>query len=68
VATGENVSWEPGMGLVEALQHYWAFYVLTSFGWDAWNALANVVLILAVGGPLLRVLSRFHDRFMIDWR
>lgn len=68
VATGENVSWQPGMGLAEALQHYWAFYVLTSFGWDAWNALANVVLILALGGPLLRVLGRFHDRFMIDWR
>jgi energy-coupling factor transport system substrate-specific component len=68
VAAGENVSWTPGMGLGEALQHYWAFYVLTSFAWDAWAALVNVILILVTGTALLRVLGRFHDRFMVEWR
>ena len=52
VAAGENVSWTPGMGLGEALRHYWAFYVLTSFAWDAWAALVNVILILATGTAL----------------
>ena len=43
VATGDEVSWAPGLGIVETLRHYWAFYVLTSFGWDAWAALCNVL-------------------------
>ncbi len=68
VATGNDVSWAPGMGIAETLQHYWAFYALTSFGWDAWAALVNVVLIALAGRSVLRILTRFHDRFMIDWR
>lgn len=67
VATGENVSWAPGLGFLETLQHYWAFYVLTSFGWDTWTALGNVVLIAVAGRSVLRVLSRFRDRFSIEW-
>jgi energy-coupling factor transport system substrate-specific component len=67
IASGEEVSWAAGMGIVETLRHYWAFYVLTSFGWDAWAALGNAVLIVAAGRPVLRVLSRFHDRFMVTW-
>ncbi len=67
VATGENVSWAPGMGLAETLRHYWAFYVLTSFGWDAWAAIGNVVLILVIGGPTLRTLRRSRDRFAISF-
>jgi energy-coupling factor transport system substrate-specific component len=68
VATGENVSWAPGMGIAETLRRYWAFYALTSFGWDAWAALGNVALIAVAGRSVLRILTRFHDRFMIDWR
>ncbi len=68
IATGENVSWAPGLGFVETLRHYWAFYVLTSFGWDAWTALGNVVLIAVAGRSVLRVLLRFRDRFTVQWR
>ena len=66
IATGDEVSWAPGMGIAETLQHYWAFYVLTSFGWDAWAALCNVLLIMLVGRSVLRILTRFHDRFTIE--
>ena len=68
IATGENISWTPGLGFIETLRHYWAFYVLTSLGWDTWAALGNVVLIAVGGRSVLRVLSRFHDRFMIEWK
>jgi len=68
VATGERVSWAPGMGLAETLQHYWAFYVLTSLGWDAWAATGNVLLIFAIGRPTLRTLSRSRDRFAVSFR
>jgi energy-coupling factor transport system substrate-specific component len=67
IATGNEISWEPGLGLLETLRHYWGFYVLTSLGWDAWAAIGNVLLIALAGRPVLRVLSRFRDRFMIDW-
>lgn len=64
IAAGEHVSWVPGMGIAETLQHYWAFYVLTSFGWDAWAAIGNVVLIAIAGGPVLRTLRRASLRFI----
>lgn len=68
MASGESISWQPGLSLGKTLKHYWSFYLLTSAGWDAWRALANVVLILTVGRPVLDVLSRFRDRFQIELR
>jgi energy-coupling factor transport system substrate-specific component len=53
------------MGLGETLRHYWSFYLLTSAGWDAWRALANVVLVLVAGRPTIDLLVRFRDRFQI---
>jgi energy-coupling factor transport system substrate-specific component len=68
MAVGEGVSWHPGQSLGEMLRHYWAFYLLTSAGWDAWRALANVILVAAMGRPVLDVLLRFRDRFQIELR
>jgi energy-coupling factor transport system substrate-specific component len=65
VAQGESISWEPGMGLGLTLRHYWSFYLLTSAGWDAWRALANVALVLVAGRPTLDLLTRYRDRFQI---
>ena len=66
-ALGESVSWRPGLGLAESLRHYWAFYLLTSAGWDAWRAVANVALVLVAGRPLLQLLLRFRDRFQVRY-
>lgn len=68
VAQGESISWRPGMGAGDTLRHYWSFYVLTSAGWDAWRALANVALVLVAGRPTLDLLVRFRDRFQISFR
>jgi len=59
---GGALSWQPGYSLVQTLQHYWSFYIATSFAWDAAGALANAVLILATGIPILRSLRRFAPR------
>lgn len=67
VATGDSVSWHPGLGAVATARHYWAFYVLTSAGWDAWRALANVALIAIAGRPTLHVLLRYRDRFTVHF-
>lgn len=55
--------WAPGLGLGETLRRYWGFYVATSLAWDSLRALANVVLIAALGGPVLKELRRFQARF-----
>jgi len=66
MAVGEGISWQPGQSLGETLRHYWSFYLLTSAGWDIWRAVANLTLILALGRPVLDVLTRFRDRFQVE--
>lgn len=60
---GPDVTYAPGVGLAEALRRYWNFYFLTSFGWDLLRSACNAIAIATLGGPLLRALARFHDRF-----
>jgi energy-coupling factor transport system substrate-specific component len=55
--------WTPGLGLLTTLQRYALFYVTTSLAWDSMRAIGNVLMILAFGGAILRVLRRFHARF-----
>ncbi|MEO6629004.1 MAG: ECF transporter S component [Aquihabitans sp.] len=59
---GSQLSWQPGMALGETLQRYWSFYVATSFAWDAAGAMANAVIIVAVGRPLMATLRRYANR------
>jgi energy-coupling factor transport system substrate-specific component len=59
---GGQLSWSPGLGLAETLNHYWSFYVATSLAWDAASALTNAVLILLTGAVLMRTLRRFAHR------
>jgi len=56
--------WAPGMGLLETLDAYWHFYLTTSLVYDSFRAIANVVLVLALGRPLLRLLARYRARFI----
>jgi energy-coupling factor transport system substrate-specific component len=67
IATGDDVSWQPGLGVATTLRHYWAYYLLTSAGWDAWRAIVNALLLLVAGRPVLGVLLRFRDRFQVTW-
>lgn len=60
---GSSVAWSPGMSLGETLHRYGAFYLSTSFVFDLFRAAGNVVLVLALGGPILAVLERFRSRF-----
>lgn len=55
--------WAPGISVPETIRRYLAFYLVTSFLWDAMRMVGNFALILALGMPVLRVLRRFHDRF-----
>ena len=63
VETDAGLYWIPGMSAGETFRHYAKFYLVTSLGYDLFRAIANAVLVLALGGPLLRVLERFRRRF-----
>ncbi len=61
-------TWTPGIGLGETLARYAAFYAVTSLGWDLIRALGNVALILLLGAPTVRALTRFQRRFYFEVR
>jgi energy-coupling factor transport system substrate-specific component len=63
IAGPASQSYAAGMGFVAILQHYLAFYLVTSLVWDAAAAVGNILLILAFGLPTLRALRRFKQRF-----
>ncbi len=53
----------PGLSLKETVSRYARFYLITSLGHDLFRAGGNVLLLLALGGPALRVLERYRERF-----
>lgn len=55
--------WQPGMGMIESLKHYAAFYGLTSLWWDLGRAGGNALLTWLFGIPILKLLRRFQRRF-----
>ena len=59
-------TWRPGIGLGETLARYAAFYAVTSLGWDLVRAVGNVALILLLGAPTIRALTRFQRRFHFE--
>ncbi len=60
--------WGPGIGLGETLARYAVFYVATSLGWDLVRAVGNAALILLLGAPTVRALTRFQRRFYFEVR
>jgi energy-coupling factor transport system substrate-specific component len=57
------LSWQPGAGLGAGVVRYAAFYAATSLYWDVARAAGNVILIVVVGLPTIRALTRFRERF-----
>lgn len=60
---GQAVFWQAGRGFWATLVRYTLFYLTTSLWWDAGRAFGNFGLILLVGGPVLKLLARFQQRF-----
>ena len=48
---------------MDALERYGRFYLVTSLGFDLFRAAGNVVLVVLLGGPILRLLERYRQRF-----
>jgi energy-coupling factor transport system substrate-specific component len=60
--------WTEGIGLVESIKRYMAYYLVSSFFWDVIRAMGNLVLILILGAPTLRALRRFKRRFTFNYQ
>lgn len=56
------LTWQAGAGLRSTLANYATYYVVTSLAWDFGRAAGNVALLLVVGLPVIRALTRFHQR------
>jgi energy-coupling factor transport system substrate-specific component len=66
LAAGPDIAFEPGAGPAETLRRYWNYYLLTSLGWDLLRSVCNAVVLVMLGGPLLRALLRFRQRFTFE--
>jgi energy-coupling factor transport system substrate-specific component len=67
IVGAQGQSWAAGLGFMETLQRYLAYYLVTSLVWDTIAAFGNVLLILAFGIPTLKALRRFQQRFTFDY-
>ncbi len=56
------LTWQAGAGLRASVASYASYYAVTSLVWDVGRAAGNVVLTLVVGLPVVRALTRFHQR------
>jgi len=63
LGAGQEMYWQPGLKVWETLGRYAVFYLATSLWWDAGRAGGNLLLILLLGAPVLRLLRRFQQRF-----
>jgi energy-coupling factor transport system substrate-specific component len=62
VVTDVGLYWSPTLSLGESVSRYATFYLTTSLVHDATRAVANALLILVAGPPVLRLLQRFRTR------
>jgi energy-coupling factor transport system substrate-specific component len=67
IAGLQGQSWDAGLGFVDTLQRYAAYYLVTSLLWDTLAAIGNVLLIIAFGVPTLKALKRFQQRFSFQY-
>ena len=63
VGEAGSIYWTPGLSFGETVERYARFYLVTSLGFDLFRAAGNVVLVLVLGGPILRLLERYRRRF-----
>ncbi|MCA9834687.1 MAG: ECF transporter S component [Thermomicrobiales bacterium] len=55
--------WQPGISAAETFARYVRFYALTSLGFDLFRAIGNVLLVLLLGAPVIRLLERYRRQF-----
>ncbi len=60
---GAGSSWSQGASLLENLGKYGAYYLATSVIWDITRSIGNILIMLTMARPFLKVFQRFYQRF-----
>jgi energy-coupling factor transport system substrate-specific component len=58
-----SLYWSPDLSMAETATRYVRFYVVTSLAFDSLRSIGNIVLVLILGRPILRLLERYRARF-----
>jgi len=61
-----TLGWLPGMSPATALLHFGRYYLLTSLVYDTFRAVGNVVMVMALGAPVLAALTRLRGRLTFE--
>jgi len=61
-----TLGWLPGMSPATALLHFGRYYLLTSLAYDTFRAVGNVVMVVALGAPVLAALTRLRGRLTFE--
>ena len=62
---GSALAWDPGGGAWTNVRHYLALLRGRRLAWDTFRAVGNVVLVVAIGRPLLAALDRAARRMQL---
>ncbi len=66
-AASSPISWAPNLPLSALLRRFGAFYLATSFVYDAFRAAGNLLLLALLGPAVTAALRRFKLRFLVLW-
>jgi energy-coupling factor transport system substrate-specific component len=61
-----TLGWLPGMDTATALVHFSRFYLITSLAYDTFSSVGNVVMVLALGAPVIAALARVRARLTFE--
>jgi energy-coupling factor transport system substrate-specific component len=61
-----TLGWLPGMDAGTALVHFGRFYLLTSLAYDTFRAVGNVLMVMALGAPVMAALARLRVRLTFE--
>lgn len=61
-----TLGWLPGMDAATSLVHFGRFYLLTSLAYDTFRAAGNVLMVVALGAPVMAALTRLRVRLTFE--
>ena len=61
-----SMGWLPGMDTATSLMHFARFYLLTSLAYDTFRAVGNVLMVVALGAPVIAALARLRARLTFE--
>lgn len=62
IGPGTQLSFDPAVGPWQNLHTFALYNLATSMGWNLGRAITTVIMVVALGAPLLTILRRAHRR------